>query len=58
MEVFVILVLDISIVVLNVDAGMVARQEREGRPEMYLRFVDGNHYHFLEPSKQCLELPC
>ena len=50
-------VLDLSIVVLNVDANVVVRQERPGRPEMYLRFVDGNHYHFLEPSKKCLELP-
>ena len=48
---------DISIVVLNVDSSLVVRQERPGRPEMYLRYVDGNHYHFLEPSKMCLEMP-
>lgn len=50
-------VFDISLVVLSVESGNVVRHERQGRPEMYLRFVDGNHYHYLEPSKKCLEMP-
>ena len=49
-------VYDVSVVVLHVDSKIVVRQARPGRPEMYLRFAS-NHYHFLEPSKKCLELP-
>ena len=50
-------VYDVSVVVFDVESKMIVRQQKPGRPELYVRFVDTNHYQFMEPSKICLEMP-
>ena len=44
--------LRLSIVVVNEEAGYV-RRLGEGSCEMYVKFVNGNHYQYLDVKKAC-----
>ena len=49
-------VLDLTIVVFDVETGVIWQYAREGRPELYVRFVNRNHYQFMEAEKEGVDV--